>query len=229
MISIIVPTYNERGNIEVLIKKIFEVAEQSKFDLEVIVVDDDSPDQTWRIAEDLKSQYKNLQVLRRLGKKGLASAVIDGLKIARGDIIGVMDADLSHPPDLILSLIEPLINGKADLAIASRYIPGSDVENWPLAREAISKIAISLAKPLVKEIKDPISGYFFLKREVINGVELNPRGFKIGLEVFVKGRYDKAVEVPYTFRNRKRGESKFGIREIFNYLIQLLELYAHRS
>jgi dolichol-phosphate mannosyltransferase len=228
MISIIVPTYNERENIEVLIKKVFEISKQSKLDLEVIVVDDDSPDLTWLAVEKLRAEYKNLQIIRRLSKKGLASAVINGLKISKGNIIGVIDADLSHPPELIPSLIEPLLAGRAEIAIASRYIAGGGIEKWSSTRKTISKAAILLAKPITRGIQDPISGYFFFKKEAIERVTLNPKGFKIGLEVIVKGKYNIAIEVPYIYKNRKKGRSKFGIHEVINYLLQLAKLYAQR-
>lgn len=155
MISIIIPTYNEKGNIKKLILKINDIFKE---DFEIIVVDDNSPDGTGKIVDKLKKY--NAKCIHRKSKLGLSSAVIEGFKAAKGDIIGVMDADFSHPPEKIPELIKPLKDNNAELTIGSRYIQGGKIKNWTAVRKIISKGAILLSLPLTR-IKDPVSGFFF--------------------------------------------------------------------
>ena len=223
--SIVIPTYNEAENLPILIEKITNALNESGLEGEIIVVDDDSPDGTWKTAEELKEKYENLKVLRRMDKRGLSSAVLDGFEIARGGILGVIDADLSHPAEKIPELLEPIIKGEAEITIGSRYVDEGGIEKWSLARKIYSKIATLTVLGLTS-VKDPMSGFFFLKREVIENKELNPLGFKIGLEILVKGEYEKAVEVPIIFGDRAYGESKLGGGVVLEYLIQLSNLYV---
>lgn len=227
MISLIIPTYNEKECITRLLKEIFEAFRKGDIEGEVIIVDDNSPDGTAKIAQKLEKDY-NLRILVRDCKRGLSSAVLDGFRVAKGEIMGVIDADLSHSPQSIPSLIKPLEKDEADLVIASRYVKGGGIENWPLRRRIISSGAKVLARPLTK-VKDPLSGYFFFKRRVIEEVQLNPKGYKIGLEIVVKGKYKNLLEVPYVFRGRVCGKSKLGIGEYKNYLFHLLRLYFYKG
>ncbi|MBO8174022.1 MAG: glycosyltransferase family 2 protein [Thermococcus sp.] len=223
MISVIVPTYNERENLEELVSRISKALESYGF--EIVIVDDDSPDKTWEKAQELAQNYP-VRVIRRTKEKGLSSAVIRGFKEAKGDIFVVMDADLQHPPEVIPRLIEAIESG-ADIAIGSRYVKGGKVENWYWWRKLISKGAIMIGRvalPKIRNIKDPVSGFFALRREVVENVELNPVGFKILLEILIKGKYSKVVEIPYTFGLRKSGESKLSQKQIFNYLRHLYRL-----
>lgn len=226
LVSIVIPTYNERHGIGKLVETIFDHTRGAGVDTEVVIVDDNSPDGTGQAAEDLKLHYP-VQVVHRAGKLGLSSAVIDGWKVARGSILGVMDADLSHDPAAIPELVRAIEEQDCELAVGSRYVSGGDIKKWPLARLVISRTAVLMASPLTP-IKDITSGYFFIKREVVDGVHLNPIGFKIGLEVFVKGRYRRFREVPYTFVNRLEGKSKLGWKEIWHYLVQLVDLVTYR-
>jgi dolichol-phosphate mannosyltransferase len=134
-----------------------------------------------------------------------------------------MDADFSHDPRVIVQMIRALENGY-DLAIGSRYVPGGGIENWPWRRKVTSLVAIALAKPLTP-IRDITSGFFMVRRSSLEGVELDPIGFKIGLEVIAKARYRKAIEVPYVFTDRVAGSSKLNQGEILNYLRQLGRIY----
>lgn len=224
MISIVIPTYNEAENIERLIPQIFLLLKDSGIEGEVIVVDDNSPDGTAAIARDLSRKYP-VRVLQRPAKLGLSSAVLDGFRHARGDILGVMDADLSHDvtklPHMVYSLKD------YDLVIGSRYVSGGGTRDWSKKRRLISKGATWLARPLTK-VKDPMSGFFVLKRSVIEGVELSPRGYKIGLEILTKGRDARIKEIPYIFRDRKNGQSKMNRKEVLNYIFHLGKLYRHR-
>jgi dolichol-phosphate mannosyltransferase len=225
---VVIPTYNERDNIVELIRRIDNALKG--IDYEVVVVDDNSPDGTADVAEGLSKDYP-VRVVRRPGKLGLATAVLDGVRSSRGDYVVVMDADLQHPPEVIPKMYEELIKGY-DIVIASRYVVGGSVGGWGLTRRLISKTAILIAKlliPKVRGIEDPISGFFMFRKEVLEGVSLSPKGFKILLEVLVKGRYSRVSEVPYTFGVRVRGTSKLSSKELINYITHLLTLTPYKT
>ena len=222
-LSLIAPTYNEKENITPLVERLHKAL--SKYSYELIVVDDNSPDGTSDLAKSLSSQYP-LKVIVRTAERGLASAVVAGFNQARGQVLGVIDADLQHPPEAIPALVEA-IRGGADVAIASRYVEGGNIEGWSTKREVISKGAKILATillPSTREIKDPLAGFFLFKRKVIDGAVLTPTGYKILLEVLVRGNASHVEEVPYTFKERERGESNLTFREQLNYLKHLSRL-----
>ncbi|MGQ9781537.1 MAG: glycosyltransferase [Nitrososphaeria archaeon] len=228
-LSVIVPTYNERENLEVVTEKIMEALRG--LDFEMIVVDDNSPDGTGELAEELSSKYGNFRVVHRSGKLGLGTAVLDGVKVAQGDFVSVIDADLQHPPELLKKMFEKAEDG-ADIVIASRYIEGGSIEGWSLVRRIISKGALWLSHLLLKgtrNVKDPMSGYFVFRKDVIEDVHFGAKGFKLLVEILVKGDYDTVVEVPYMFKPRTAGESKMGLNEILNYLGQLIRLSDYRT
>jgi dolichol-phosphate mannosyltransferase len=227
-LSLVIPTYNEKENIQKLIKKIQEEFNENKINGEIIIVDDNSPDGTGKILEDLKKKQKNLKVVHRSGKLGLSSAVLEGWKIADGEVLGVMDADLSHPPEKIKELFRVIEKGEADFTIGSRYIKGGKIEGWNLKRKLMSKTATLLSRIYTK-VKDPMTGYFMIKKGVIKNVNLNPRGFKILLEVIIKGKYQNIKEIPITFINRVEGKSKAGAKEIFYYLENLAGYLPHKK
>ena len=227
LVSIVVPTYNEAPGLRHFVAAVFAVLHKNKIDAEMIIVDDNSPDGTGQIGEELSQAFR-VRVLHREGKKGLASAVVDGFAAARGDILAVMDADLSHPPEALPAMIKTITTGEAQLAVGSRYVPGGGTEGWPLRRRVTSIGACLLAR-VVTGVRDATSGFLVMRRSVVEGVPLNPIGFKIGLEIIAKGRYARCVEVPYVFRDRFAGQSKFGSREITAYLTQLLSLIAARA
>jgi len=228
LLSIVVPTYNERENIGELLKRIDKALSAENIVYEVIIVDDNSPDGTADYAEELSRIYP-VRVLRRPGKLGLSSAVMDGVRLSKGSIVAVMDADLQHPPEVLPKMLKILVSNGCDLVIASRYVKGGSVGSWSLLRKVISKGAILIARillPKVRNVKDPMSGYFMFRREVIAPCieRMNPRGFKILLEVIVKGNLSKICEVPYTFGTRYRGKSKLSTKEVMNYLFHVLNL-----
>jgi dolichol-phosphate mannosyltransferase len=227
--SLVVPTYNEAGGIERLITTLDEIFKQHALDGEIIVVDDNSPDGTGAIVDRLAADGYPVRCLHRPGKMGLSSGVIDGWAFARPDSValGAMDADFSHDATILPRMIDALATGGYDLAIGSRYVAGGGIENWPKRRIITSRVAIALAQPLTS-VKDITSGYFLVKRAALDGVVLDPIGFKIGLEVIAKAHYAKAVEVPYVFTDRVAGESKLNQREIVNYLRQLGRIYRAR-
>ncbi len=222
-VSIIIPTYNERENLEELFDRIRRALKD--YDFEIIIIDDNSPDRTWEKALELSEEYP-IKVIRRIEEKGLSSAVIRGFKEARGDVFVVMDADLQHPPEIIPKLLEAIESG-AHIAIASRYVKGGKVKNWYWYRKLISRGAIMIGRvalPKIRGIKDPVSGFFALRREVIENISLNPIGFKILMEILVKGKYQKVKEIPFTFGLRHAGESKLGKKTMFNYLKHVYRL-----
>jgi dolichol-phosphate mannosyltransferase len=225
--SLVIPTYNEAGAVERMVTTLSALFEANGLDGELIVVDDNSPDGTGTIVDRLSTGYP-VRCLHRPGKMGLSSGVIDGWKFARAEslALGAIDADLSHDPEAIPKMVAALQNGYG-LAIGSRYVPGGGIRNWPLRRRITSLVAIALAKPLTS-IRDITSGYFLVKREALEGVELDPIGFKIGLEVIAKAHYGRALEVPYVFQDRAVGQSKLNSGEITNYLRQLGRIYALR-
>ena len=225
-ISIVVATYNEADNLPALVEQVFAALAESHLEGQMVIVDDNSPDGTGEAAEELAKRYP-IRVAHRPGKMGLASAIMEGLALAEGQLVGVMDADLSHPPPLLPALVEAIVQRQADLAVASRYVPGGGVQDWSKGRVLISSLANLLARPLTS-IRDATSGFFLARRQVLEGVRLNPLGFKLGLEVFVKGRYTTWEEVPYVFCGRRQGKSKFTWREAVVYLWQLVALAAYR-
>lgn len=228
-ITVIIPTYKEAQNIRELVNRIHNVAFDAGIILDIVIVDDASNDGTFALCNELSSQYPICLIVRE-NRRGLASAVLDGMKKAVGNILVVMDADLSHPPEAIPELISAITHGGADFAIGSRYVHGGNVEStWGLARRALSRIATWLARPLVA-IQDPMSGFFALRREAFSNrvYDINPVGFKIGLELVVKLQCRKVVEVPIMFRQRRRGSSKLSLHENLLFLEHLLKLYAFK-
>jgi len=225
-ITLIIPTYCEKENLPILIKSIFNIFEENLIQGNVIIVDDNSPDDTGRIADELSLKNNMIKVIHRKGKEGLSSAVMEGFRYATGDIIGVMDADLSHPPEVIPKLLLPILEGESEFVLASRYLVKEEIEKWPLIRKITSRGATILARPLTN-ISDPMSGFFFFKKDILAGIRLSPIGYKIMLEILVKGKYQNIKEIPYTFRDRYKGESKLNWREHVNYLGHLAKLYGY--
>lgn len=224
VLSVIVPTYMERESITELIDGIESSLERLPF--EVIVVDDSSPDGTAERAEDLNMRYGNIKVIKREGKLGLSSAVLDGFEKAGAEVLGVMDADLQHPPELLPEMYGKISDGY-DLVVASRYVEGGEIEGLGLGRRIVSRGATALAHFLLpgsRRVRDIVSGFFMLKRGVIAGVELRPVGYKILLEIVVRGKYDSVAEVPYTFKPRRSGKSSLTLREIWNYMVHIWRL-----
>jgi dolichol-phosphate mannosyltransferase len=224
-LSLVIPTYNESKNIPHLLEILTGLLDGQ--DYELIVVDDDSPDRTWEVAQDLMSVYPRLRVMRRQQEKGLASAVIRGWQASRGDILAVIDGDLQHPPHILLNLLTAIQTG-ADLALASRHVEGGGVSQWSLTRRFLSRgaqiLGLIILPQVVGRISDPMSGFFMVRRYAIAGPVLHPTGYKILLEVIGRGRVDKIAEVGYVFQERVEGESKVTWHQYVEYFIHLLRL-----
>lgn len=230
MLSVIVPTYNERENLPELIKRTLAAFERIDEPAELLIVDDDSPDGTAGAAEQIAATHQEghrVRVLLRTEDRGLANAVVDGFASARGDVLTVMDADLSHPPELLPKLLAAVREQGADMAIASRYVAGGGTEDWPLLRRIISRGACLLARGLTP-VRDVTSGYFALRRTALEGTELTPFGYKIGLEILARLKRPRVIEVPFVFRDRRYGTSKLSGSVMAAYLWQLAALYKAR-
>lgn len=226
--SIVVPTFREAGNIRELVTRTFAACRPAGIDAEVILVDDDSRDGTEEIVEALRVDYPVRLVVRR-GQRGLSGAVLEGLRHARFDCLVVLDADLQHPPERVPEFVRKLNDPACDFVIATRYGRGGSVaEHWPAARRWVSRLATWAARPLMP-VSDPMSGFFAIRREVWQrATALNPIGYKIALELYVKCGCRRPAEIPIAFAVRRAGSSKAGFREGWRYLRHLARLYWFR-
>ena len=219
-ISLVTPTYNECENVALLAEEIFGILDGcDDIDLELIIVDDNSPDGTGEAAEALKDRFP-VRVVHRAGKLGLGSAVMEGWQQSDRPLLGVIDADLSHDPAILPDLIRGL--REHDLTMGSRFGVTSRVERWALHRKLISVVGVGMAR-IITGAEDPLSGYFCLHREVIGGdFSLTSTGYKILLEILVKGRYASHHSIPFVFRNRQFSASKLNWREHVLFARQIL-------
>lgn len=227
-ISIIVPTYREEANLRPLVERIasaMQAAATPPRPYEVLIADDNSQDGTEQTAADLARRYP-VKLIVRTGMRDLSLAVMDGLRQARGQYLVVMDADLSHPPEQIPAMLALLDQPPTEFVIGSRYVSGGQTQDWGGGRRLNSYIATILAKPLTSGISDPMSGFFALRRETFeHGKNFNPIGYKIGLELIRRCECRHVVEVPITFQNRVRGQSKLNFEQQARYLLHLDRLY----
>jgi len=221
-IAIVVPTYNERDRLADLVTAIFAAYAAERVDGELIVVDDNSPDGTGALADELATRH-GITVLHRAGKLGLGTAVIEGFAAASAPIVGVIDADLSHPPELLPRMLAVMQSQSADFVVGSRYIEGGGTRNWGLGRLWMSRVACLMARRLTP-VRDATSGFFLVRRDLAGGVRISAGGFKICLELLVRGRPSVVLEVPYVFAGRTAGESKMNLKEAMGYLEQLRAL-----
>jgi dolichol-phosphate mannosyltransferase len=228
VISIVVPTYREADNLTLLTEAVDDALSGTGYDYELLFIDDDSQDGSEEICAALSGRFP-LQIVVRKGERGLATAVIHGISMASGDIVVVMDADLSHPASAIPAMIARLENGESDFVLGSRYVEGGSIhDDWSVFRQLNSIIPSLLAKPLCP-LRDPMSGFFAIRRaEMPPTSRLSPVGYKIALEIFVKGSFARPSEVPIHFSDRQHGESKLSLKEQLNFIRHLGRLYAYR-
>ncbi|MBA4717611.1 MAG: glycosyltransferase family 2 protein [Nitrosopumilus sp.] len=231
-VSIIIPTYNESQNILNVLKSIGDIIPKNIF-TEAIVVDDNSPDGTGKIVEDYLKNVKKIagytiDIIHRTTKNGLSSAILSGIQHATSDTIVVMDSDLSHPPQIIPKMIDVLKKYQCDLVVASRYITGGNIQGWTTKRKLMSKIATMIAKKgLGVKTKDPMSGFFAFKKNIIKELNFDALGYKLLLEILVKTKGLNIKEIPYTFENRKFGSSKLDYSTIVDYFKSVWKLYKN--
>ena len=246
-LSIIIPTYNESENILKLIDAI-KGNIPSNINTEIIVVDDNSPDQTGKIVENyihnniatdvsLQQQFHSkvdnqncvVRVIHRKDKTGLIAAILEGIESSNGENILIMDADFSHPPETIPRIVEELRKDPNCIVVGSRYISRGSIVGWPYKRRVISRGAAKIARHglKVRNVADPMSGFFAFPRHVIKNIKFDTKGFKILLEILVKSRDIRVKEVPYTFHDRKSGQSKMNFNVILDYAGAVWQLYRY--
>jgi dolichol-phosphate mannosyltransferase len=226
--SLVIPTYNECQNVKSIVEKLTQLLDGSiPGNYELILVDDDSPDRTWEVALSLTPEYPQLRVMRREHERGLSTAVIRGWQAARGEVLGVIDADLQHPPETLLQLLAEIQRG-ADLAAASRHVAEGGVSDWSVVRRFLSRgaqtLGLLILPGVVGRVSDPMSGYFMVRRSCIAGKTMNPAGYKILIEVLGRGNIRWIGEVGYVFQERQEGESKVTWKQYIDYLRHLLRL-----
>ncbi len=220
MLSILIPTYNERENMPPLLQSLARCLPPEH---EIIVIDDNSPDGTAAEVSRMMAADGRIRLLKRAGKLGLTSAIVSGLAESKGDVIVVMDADLSHPPEMAPVLAEKV--RLCDLAVGSRLIPGGKVERWPLHRKLISKAADSLARLVLGvRISDPLSGFFAIRRPVMAGTRFRTKGYKLLLNILADNPGINVCEVPYVFRDRNAGKTKLGGWEVARFVSDLFRI-----
>ena len=225
----ILPTYNESENLPVLLDRLAELLVD--LDYEVIVVDDNSPDGTWEIADRYAAASPRIQSIRRLTDRGLSSAVMAGMEVANGRVLAVMDSDLQHDENALIGVITPVLDGEADVSVGSREAEGGSYGEWSRFRRFVSWGGAQLARQLLGvPVSDPMSGFFAISRERYLEVaeEVNPRGFKILLEFIARGPKPRITEVGYGFRERVAGESNLTSSVVGAYLVALIDLFVGR-
>ncbi|MCS7173080.1 MAG: glycosyltransferase family 2 protein [Armatimonadetes bacterium] len=224
MLSVIIPTYNERKAVRALVERVRGALRGIPYELVFV---DDSTDGTDAVIAELARTDERIRLLHRTERRGLATAVVEGIRVARGDVVCVLDADLQHPPERIPDLLRALEETEAEVVVASRYLPGGSYRGLSPLRRLASRAATGLARLLLRRarlVSDPMSGFFAFRRSVVEGAELQPVGYKILLEILVRGRFRRVAEVPYGFEVRAAGQSKLSWRQNLEYLRHLVRL-----
>ena len=218
--ALIIPTLNEAENIDTILQAVSNALARTSTDYEIVVVDDGSTDRTVDNVREWIKRDSRVRLLSRENERGLAGAVLHGWSQTRANLLGVIDADLQHPPELLPELLEAA--GAADIAIASRYAADHGTSGWNPIRALVSRLSTLAASPLIQKkglhVTDPMSGFFIVHRRCIDGLTFQPSGFKLLLEVLVRGRIQKAREIPYHFGLRRAGTSKASAAVAFHYL-----------
>lgn len=229
-LALTIPTLREAENIRQVIDHVRSVLDPVGIRYEIIVVDDDSRDGTEEIVSSISSEDPRVRILVRKGQRGLSGAVLYGWQNTDAAILGVMDADLQHPPELLPRLIASVLAGH-DLVIGSRYVVGGSMRDWNPIRKLISAAAIWVTWPIQRpgaRAKDPMSGFFFVRRECVERIPFQAAGFKLLLEILVRGRVHSVEEIPLSFGLRHGGASKASFKVAVDYAKLLIRLYANR-
>jgi dolichol-phosphate mannosyltransferase len=222
--ALVIPTLNEVGNITAVLNRTLAALSNLNFAWEILVVDDDSYDGTAQAVQTCGKSDSRIRLVPRKGRRGLAGAITYGWAQTDADLIGVMDADLQHPPELLPDLLQAISTG-ADIAIASRYATGGSVATWGWSRQALSRVAVSAGRAVHQhQVKDPMSGFFVLRRVCITGLQFQATGFKLLLEILAIGRFTSVSEVPFRFASRQSGASKANAMTAVHYLVLLYRL-----
>jgi dolichol-phosphate mannosyltransferase len=230
-LALVIPTLREASNIQPLLSRIRAALDPCGLAYEVIVVDDESRDGIDEIVAGVARKDPRIRLIVRSGERGLAGAVLRGWEETDADMLAVMDADLQHPPELLPKLWAEL-DGGADLVVGSRYACGGCMRGWKLMRQLISRIAIWMTLPVQRagmRARDPMSGFFMVRRSCIERVELQKSGFKILLEILARAEIHSVIEVPFTFGRRHAGASKASLRVALDYAALLVRLYRQKG
>ncbi len=230
-LTLVLPTLHEAATIEKIIRRIIPVLETLCAEYELVVVDDASRDGTPAIVRSLAAEFPQVRLVERRAERGLSGAILDGWAGASASVVGVIDADFQHPPELLPTLWTAMEEG-ADVAVASRYAHGATIGRWRWLRRATSTVAVLLCRPLQARnslVQDPMSGFFMIRRSIVRDLPtLQRSGFKLLLEILVRARLRSVREVPFCFGLRQGGESKANVAVLRDYLILLLRLYWAR-
>jgi dolichol-phosphate mannosyltransferase len=229
-LALIIPTLREAENLRGLLGRVRSVLDPLGMAYEIIVVDDDSRDGTEEIVSAISREDPRVRLLIRKGERGLSGAVLYGWRHTEAAILGVMDADGQHPPELLSALISAILAGN-DLAIGSRYTAGGEVGKWNPVRKLLSAAAVWATWPIQRagiRAHDPMTGFFLVRRACVDGIAFQPSGFKLLLEILVRGRLRSVAEVPLAFGSRNRGTSKANFKVGWDYAKLLVRLYVER-
>jgi len=229
-LALIIPTLNEAENIRGVLNRTRSVLDPVGINYEILVVDDDSSDGTGEIVSAISLEDPRVRLIVRKGAKGVAGATLLGWENTDASIVGAMDADLQHPPELLPALVSAILAGH-DVAIGSRYAAGGSLGNWNLPRKLLSNAALWVAIPVQRKqirAKDPTAGFFLVRRECIDQIQFQRTGFKLLLDVLVRGRIRSIKEIPYTFESRHHGASKATFKVACEYGGLLVRLYWER-
>ncbi len=229
-LALVIPTLCEEENIGGLLDHVRSVLDPLNLPYEILVVDDDSTDGTGAVVSAIAREDPCVRLLVRKGQRGLSGAILYGWQHTDAAILGVMDADLQHPPELLPQLLSAIHNG-SDIAIGSRYIAGGGVGGWNPVRRLLSTVAVWATWPIQRagiRAHDPMTGFFLVRRASIAGIVFQPSGFKLLLEILVRGRLRSIAEVPLAFGSRNRGTSKANFKVGWDYAKLLARLYATR-
>ena len=219
-LTVIIPTFNEEENIEKMVLTVDGICKKHDIYEEILVVDDNSPDNTISIVKRMMANRPFLHLLIRTQNPGLSPSLYDGINNAQSDLVQCLDCDFSHPPEKIPVFYSLLKNDGFDMVIGSRYTKGGEVINWPLLRRVLSSGAALLSRLLIPHIKDSGSGFFAINRTILKTTHLSPRGFRMGFEILGKARWMRVQEIPIIFKDRELGQSKLKGRIIYDFLIQ---------
>jgi dolichol-phosphate mannosyltransferase len=230
-LALVIPTLNEAACLRATLERVLGVLAGVPVPFEILVVDDDSRDATAAVVAEIAAREQRVRLLVRRGERGLSGAVLHGWQHTDASLLGVMDADLQHPPEALRELMGAMQSG-ADVALASRYAGrGCPMQRWNPLRRLATAVSIRMAAPLQRpgiRVKDPLSGYFIVRRRCIAKIPFQQTGFKLLLEILTRGRVRRVEEIPFEFGRRRGGRSKAGAGVAWDYLLLLARLYRER-
>jgi len=227
-LALVIPTLNEEGNIGRVLDQVRAALDRANIQFEILVVDDDSRDRTGALVSAIAEKDPRVRLIVRQGERGLSGAILDGWRHTDAEVLGAIDADLQHPPELLPQLFQAILNGR-DLAIGSRYTPGGGIGDWNIARHLLSSAAVWATWPLQRRgarARDPMSGFFLIRRASVRDIAFQRSGFKLLLEILVRGRVASLQEIPFAFGLRSAGQSKASFKVGWDYARLLARLYA---